>query len=80
MAIERFDMAARNGREHRMNLAAGHQRRFFHRSFDRRDRALDVDNDALAQTRRRVCADTDDIDAALGHFADNCADFRRADV
>ena len=75
VAVKSFDMATRDPRENRVDLAASHQLRFFHGLFDGVHRALDVDDHALSEALRGVRPHPDHFHAMLGHFADNGTDF-----
>src|SRR5687768_1523258 len=80
VAIERFDVATGNAREHRMHLAPRHKARLLDGLLDRVHGALDVDDHALAQPLGGVGSHADNLDAAFGYFTDDGANFRRADI
>ena len=80
VTVEAFDVAPGNARKDGVNLTARHQTRFLNGFFERIHRGLDVDDHALAQSLRRMGADPDDLDAALGHLTDDDANFGRADI
>ena len=63
MAVKAFDVISRKAGKDRMNLAAGHQLGFFDGLFDGVDRAVDIDDDAFAQSLRRVGSDADNFHA-----------------
>ena len=77
---ERLDVAAGDAGVDGADLAARHVLGLLDRALDRGDGGVDVDDHALAQALRRVRADADDVDAVVGHLADDGADLRRADV
>ncbi len=62
------------------DLAPRHVLGLLDRALDRGDGGVDVDHHALPQPLRRVRADADDVDALVGHLADDGADLRRPDV
>ena len=80
MAVKAFDVISRKAGKDRMNLAAGHQLGFFDGLFDGVDRAVDIDDDAFAQSLRRVGSDADNFHAPVGHFADDGANLRGTDI
>ena len=64
-----------------MDVAARHQFSFLDRTLDRMDRRLDVYDDALLQSARRVRADADNFDVAfLVYLTDDRNDFGRTNV
>jgi hypothetical protein len=64
-----------------MDLAARHQLGLLDRALNRLHGRLDVDDDALLQAARRVAADADDLERAVGlDFADDRDDLAGADV
>src|SRR5262249_17997216 len=80
VAVEPLDVAAGDAGEYGIDFAPGHHAGFGHGLLDRFDRALDVDDDALAETLRDVRAHADDLDTAVAHLAYDRADLRCADV
>ena len=80
MTVEAFDVIALKTGKDCMNLAARHQFRFFDGLFDGVDRTVDIDDDAFAQSLRRVGSDADNFHASVGHFADDGANLRGTDV
>src|SRR5262249_33947673 len=78
--VERADVAARDARVDRADLAVGHQLRLLDRLLDRVDRGVDVDHHALAQPARRMRADSNDVDAVPVRRRDDHADLRGADI
>src|SRR5690606_28751024 len=79
--VEAADVAARDARVHRADLAVGHQLGFLERALDGIDRRLDVDHDPLLEPARLVLAEPDDLIAAVGpHLRHDGDDLRGADV
>ena len=74
-------MAARDARVHGVDLAARHELGLLHRALNGLHRGFDVHHHALLQSARRVAADADDLELAVGfHLADDGDDLARADV
>ena len=80
VGVEALDVSSRNPRVYRRDLAVRHQLRFFHGVLDGIDGGVDVDDDALAQSLRRVRTDSDDIGAVLCALRNDRADLGGADV
>ena len=79
--VQAAHVAAGDAGVHRVDLAAGHQLGFFDRALDRLHGRVDVDDHALLQAARRMRADADDFDRAVGDdLADDRDDLRGADV
>ena len=79
--VEAAHVAARDAREHRVDLAAGHQLRLLDGALDRLHGRVDVDDHALLEPARRVRAHADDLDGAVGaELADDRHHLRGADV
>ncbi len=79
--IEAAHVAAGDAGIHRVNLAARHQFGFFHRALDGLHGGFDVDHHAFLQAARRMAADADDLELAVGFdFADDGDDLAGADV
>ena len=74
-------MAAGNARVNRMNVAPGHQLRFFDRTLNRVHGRFDVHDHAFFQTARWMRANADDLDhAVVIDLANDRNDFGRADI
>jgi hypothetical protein len=80
MTVEAFDMIARKASKHRVNLASGHQLRFFHGLLNRVNRAFDIDDDAFAQPLRGMGPDTYNFHTSVGHFAYDSTNLGGTDV
>ena len=79
--IEAAHVAAGDAGVDRVNFAARHQFRFLHGALDGLHRGFDVDHHAFLQAARRVAADADDLEGAVGlDFADDGDDLAGADV
>src|SRR6185503_8793008 len=64
--VQAADVAARDTRQHAVDLAAGHELGFLDGALDRLHGRLDVDDDAALQAARRIRADADDFEPVLG--------------
>ncbi len=80
LGVEALDMPPGDARVNQLDLAAGHQLGLLQRLADRLDGALDVDDDAFAQSLGRARADADDIQSLVGLVADDGANLRGSDV
>ena len=81
LRVEAADVAAGDAGVDLADPAVGHQLGFLEHALDRRHRRLDVDDDALLQAARRLRAEADDVERAVGRdLGDDRDDLRRADV
>ena len=79
--VEALDVAAGDAGIDLADLAVGHQFGFFQRALDGVDGGLDVHHHAFLQAARRVLADADDLQPAVGQdFRHHGDDFRGADI
>jgi hypothetical protein len=79
--VEAAHVAASDARVDRVDLAAGHQLGFLDGALYRLHRRFDVDHHTALETARRLRADADDLDAAVGRdLSDQDHHFRGADV
>ena len=75
-----LDVSPGDARVDRRNLAASHVLGLLDGLVDRGDGVLDVDHHAFDEATRGVGANSNDVDAVVGHFADHRGDLGRADV
>ena len=81
VAVQAADVIASHTDERRVNAATRHQLRLFHRTLDRGHGGFDIDHHALLQPARRMGADTDDFQLAVGrHLAHQRHHLGGADV
>src|SRR5215468_8777826 len=80
LAVETLDMSPSDPGVDMGDFAPRLQLGFLDGAPNRRDRGLDVDHHALAQSLGWVSADPDDVDSVFGQLADDGTDFRGPDV
>src|SRR5207247_1460578 len=79
--VEAAHVTAGDSSEHRVDFAAGHELRFFHRALNRLYGRLDVDHDAFFQAARRLRADAQHFNRAVqANLAHQGHDLRGPDV
>ena len=80
-AVEALDVGAGQREMDGVDLHTGHQLRFLEHALDRSHGRLDVHDHALLEAARRLRAEPDHVERALGaHLGDDRHDLRRADV
>src|SRR5262245_45425504 len=80
MTVEALDMISGKAGKNGMNLTSGHQLGLCNRLLDGSHGALDIDDDAFAQSLRWMGPDSDDFHSPIGHFADDGANFGSTNI
>src|SRR5450631_1529624 len=81
VGVEALDVASRDPGEHFLDLRVGHELGLLEGALDRVYRGLDVHDDALLQTARRVASHADEAQRVLGRdLGDERHDLGGADV